>query len=494
MPSLEDVLLKSGAMTEAQLKIVRAEMERLGGSLDANILALGYLTEEALQRLLSQLFPGKAEADFRLEPEAEALSLVKAQAAREMEVVPQRVMGMKLYVLMHSPETMTQLEGAEGLDSFDLVAVGLNEVRLRYLLDQCYDAPREPRYVEIMDRLLAREVARSKEPRTRLDSLIGDPLAGLEEEWMAGVVVMEPGEPGRPEVSATPGPSRAPGASAESGSGKEPQAPGAPSEEEMMASLDRTDTEVVLLLDDDILIEVIEGEEPTQAVEATGAEGSASASLALEDAHESLAVEDFRAALDQTTSMDELPDLFFRFGVPHFKSVALFKVQSNMVMGWRGAGLGMVSEHIRGIVVPVQSDTFLARAIDQGIYTGQSEGSPVEDRILEQLGAPPDAHVITGGMQVANRPVLVVCCITEGEAPDPKVVSDFSQLCDLASETIFQLILERKKGKVVAGGSNKTDATKSAAKGAANQGKDATTHPPAKKKSPRKKSTRRKDS
>lgn len=398
MSSLEELLIASGAMTEAQLDIVRAEKVRKGGSLDTNILALGYLTEHALQRLLEQTFPRIPGTSLAAEPTPEALALLDAERSRALGAVPQRVEGRQLHVLMDDEATLTLLAEEPSLQAYELVPVAVNEVRLRFLQERLYGLPRDKRYVEIMDRLLARAAEKAAVPRSHSDFLIGDPLAGLEPEWMSGAILLE--------------------------SNVTPSSPGG-------------DPEAIPLLEQDLLLEATEGE-PSEWDEDTAARP-------LVEVHQALTVDGFGAALDATTSMDDLPEIFFRFGVPCFQSVALFKVQSNMVMGWRGAGLGIASDLIRGIVVPMQSDTFLGRAIESGVWVGQAAENPVEERIAEQLGASHDAQMVTGAVKVAGRPVLVVCGVTEGQAPDPRVVMDFARLCEQASETVLRLILARKQ-------------------------------------------------
>lgn len=419
MSSLEEHLIKSGAMTEAQLEIVRAEQGGQGGGLDTNILALGYLTEHALQRLLEQTFPQVPGTNFTLEPTPEAVALLDRERSKALGVLPQRLVGRQLHLLTLDPNVLASLTQVETLKGYDLVAVGVNEVRLRYLQERFHGIPREPRFVEIMDRLLARASEKAAAKASALDLLIGDPLAGLEPEWMAGATLM--------------------------GDGAQPTAQDG-------------DPEAIPLLEDELLIEITE--EGPRAEN----EDEDTAARPLTEAHEKLGIEGFRAALDATSSMDDLPAVFFRFGVTSFKSVALFKVQSNMVMGWRGAGLGIASDLIRGIVVPVQSDTFLARAIEGGVFVGRTDENPVEERVAEQLGASSDDHVVTGVVKVAARPVLVACGVTAGQAPDPQIVSDFTELCAQASETVLRLIMARKGAKTSADETPSTSKKKTAKK------------------------------
>jgi hypothetical protein len=260
-------------------------------------------------------------------------------------------------------------------------------------------------------------------------------MAGLEPDYLAGAEVIRPPEDGKAAGAGR--------AAASTLAATDTTPAGALAG----ASLDEDlDADMIPLLEDELLIEV-EEEEEEEGVEAESGDQT------LEEAHQSLAAEDFSTALDEVHSMEALPDIFFRFGVPYFKSVALFKVQGGMVMGWRGAGLGILSELIRGIVVPVQSDTFLARGIEEGPYAGPAGSNPVEERIAEQLGAGSKAQVVTAAVKLGERPVLVVCGLTDTEEdasatpPDPEVVTQLGQLCDQASQTVLRLIMERKQSK-----------------------------------------------
>ena len=229
-------------------------------------------------------------------------------------------------------------------------------------------------------------------------------MSGLDPEWMAGAVVVEKGS----------------------------QATGIGVDEDLVE-------EVIPILEDELLMEVTDEDELAAADEEEG-------TRSLEDDLTPLGPEEFQSALESVESMDALPDVFFRFGVNHFRSVALFKVQGGMVMGWRGAGLGIVSELIRGIVVPVQSDTFLARAVESGLYAGQAGANAVEERIAEQLGcAEGEVWVAAGAVKVGDRPVLVALGVTEDEKPEKELIAQLQQLTDMASQTVVRLIMARKK-------------------------------------------------
>ncbi|MFH2007829.1 MAG: hypothetical protein ABI333_14700 [bacterium] len=404
MSSLEDLLLDSGAMTKTQLAIVRDEQEKKGGSLDLNILALGYLTEHALQRIIEQLWNQVGQVDFEQAPTKGAIALLSEEQAQTVQAVPQSVLGQQLYVLVHDRQTVDRLAELDELTEYDIVPVGLNEVRLKYLLERCYNVPRSERDMEIMERLMKQAAAAKERHAAALDALIGDPMAGLEPGMLAGAIVVESPPP------------------------------------EPAATLEELDEDDIPILEDELLIEVVDEEEFDAGEESSG-------ERALEEDHQVMEVDDFEETLASAESMDALPDVFFRFGVPYFKSMAIFKVQGGMLHGWRGAGLGIVPEMIRGIVVPAQSDTFLAKGIEQGVYMGRGGSNAVEEGLTEQLGSTPDAHIVTGAIAVGDRPVMVVCGLTEEGEPGSSVADELKQLCQLASQTVVRLIMERKKAK-----------------------------------------------
>ncbi len=414
MSSLEDLLLESGAMTEAQVAIARDEQRIHGGSLDLNILALGFLTERAMQQLLAQRWDQVGKVDYTQDPTEGAIALLTARQAEEIGAVPQSKLGSQLYVLVHDPAAVDRLGELPELDELDIVPVGVNEVRLKMLLHRCYGIQPDPRVLEIMDRLASHSEAAAARRKAAADSLIGDPMAGLDEPWLAGAVVVD--APGDDLQEALP-------------VGTSP-----------LGEYGELREEDIPILEDELLIEVVDDDEGEDAaVDTTG--------RALEERKDALAAQDFQATLDALVGMDGLPEVFLRFGVPHFQSVALFKVQGGMLMGWRGAGLGIVPEMIRGIVVPTRSDTFLAKAIERSVHSSKGANNVVEERILEQLGCGEDASLVAASVKVGDRPVLVVAGASVGSEPDQEVLAELTHLCHLASQTVVRLIMERKKAR-----------------------------------------------
>lgn len=450
MPTLEAIILQSGAMTEAQIAAVREEQRLRGGGLDVNILALGYLTEPALQRLLSQLWPHPAEARYNRPPSDEAIALLARQQAAKLRVVPQSLTGHQLTVLVGDTGACEALRELNELADHDLICIATNEVRLCHYLELAYQVECSARYRQIMERLLKHERSAAQRTSSPRDSLIGDPMAGLEPDYLSGAILL-----------------------------KGPSAPAPVPAEEVL------DPDVIPLLDEELLIEMDEPEEET-----VGAVSEEEGTQSLEDGHEELVAQDFQSTLGELSSMEGIPDVFFRFGVPHFKSVAIFKVQSQMILGWKGAGLGMVSGLIRGIVVPMQSDTFLARGIQEGPYVGPAATNPVEERIAEQLGADRTDHVAAAAVTVGERPVLVICGLSNGPPPPSAAVTrELGQLCELASKTVLRLIMERKRAKSTATPSGDPPAEASAEPSA-----EPSTEPttPQKKKTPKKKTPKKK--
>ncbi len=411
MSSLEELLLESGAMTEAQVAIVRDDQRIHGGSLDLSILALGFLTENALQQLLALLWNQEGKVDFEQAPTARAVELLTAEKAADIGAVPQSLLGEQLYVLVHDTGAVDQLGELEELAQYDIIPVGVNEVRLNYLLDRFYKIPRTTRMTQIMDRLMSQADAAKARRHAHTDPLIGDPMAGLDEPWLAGAIIVE--------------------------SPVENLAATIPNGLSPAETLDEDD---IPILEDELLIEIVEDDEEPD-------EGDTEPERTLEEAQEPLSPEQFQNTLDAVQTMDALPEVFFRFGVGTFKSVALFKVQGGMLKGWRGAGLGMVPETIRAIEVPVQSDTFLAKGIQESVYSAQGGSNAVEEQITEQLGCAKDAFLVSATVKVGERPVLVVCAISEQKTPDTTVLDQLSHLCHLSSQTVVRLIMERKKAK-----------------------------------------------
>ena len=389
---LRATLLESGVMNEAQILLAEADQAAHGGGLDTAILALGYLTEAALQRLISRVW-GQSGSDAYLgDPSPEAMALLTAEEASQHRSVPLRIEGKTVHVLAREPAALEALRRLPGLAGRTLTGVPVNEVRLHHLLERGYALPRNPREIEIMDRLMMQAVATRRPALGELDSLLGDPLAGLDPGYLAGAVVI------RPEAA-------------------EP-----------------LEADVIPLLEDEFLTEITE-EEPATVVDGEVEPAAERAPLGRDG---------FEMALSGLASMDALPEIFFRFSQRHFRTFAIFKVQSGMLMGWRGVGAQLVPAVLRGVVVPTGSDTFLARAIQHGTYSGQAGANAVERGIAAHLGGSETAHVTSCALKVGDRPVLVVCGLSEEKVPDVAVL-DLEKLSGLASQAVLQMIRAKKK-------------------------------------------------
>jgi hypothetical protein len=380
-------------MNEAQIRLAEAEQAAHGGSLDTAILALGYLTEAALQRLLARVWGVSGSDAYLVDPTPEAAALISAAEAARHRALPQRIDGKTVHVLARDPTALDALRHLPAFSGRMLVGVPVNEVRLSHHLDRCFSVLRSQREIEIMDRLMMQAVATARPGLGELDPLIGDPLAGLDPGFLAGAVVV-----------------RAPEA--------EP-----------------LDPDVIPLLEDELLTEITE-EEPTTETEGEPEAAAARAPLARDE---------FESALTGLGSMDALPDIYFRFSQRHFPTFALFKVQSGMLMGWRGVGEKLVPAVLRGVVVPVGSDTFLARAIQHGTHVGQAGANAVEREIATHLGGDATAWVTACSLKVGDRPVLVVCGLSADKPADVAVL-DLEKLSSLASHAVLQMIRAKKKG------------------------------------------------
>jgi hypothetical protein len=163
VPRLGDILIARGATTQAQLRAAIENQVIFGGRLGTNLLELGAVTEEALADALSQ-FHGVpvVHGDMALEPKV--LALLRPELVDRLEVIPRRLDGKRLEVLVADPRDLAKLDEVAFATGKQVRPVVVPEARLWALLQRHYGIERQLRGIVLGEDAVARVRAPSRTP------------------------------------------------------------------------------------------------------------------------------------------------------------------------------------------------------------------------------------------------------------------------------------------------------------------------------------------
>jgi type II secretory ATPase GspE/PulE/Tfp pilus assembly ATPase PilB-like protein len=135
---LGDALLKTGAITQAQLDQALAQQRTTGALLGQILLSLNFITEETLARALAR----EAGVPFvmvnGIRPPADAVALVPEPFARKHMLAPLALKGKALEVLQANPFDVLALDSLGRLIGRPIVASCGTAEDVRNLLERCY--------------------------------------------------------------------------------------------------------------------------------------------------------------------------------------------------------------------------------------------------------------------------------------------------------------------------------------------------------------------
>jgi type II secretory ATPase GspE/PulE/Tfp pilus assembly ATPase PilB-like protein len=135
---LGDVLLKTGAITQAQLEQALAQQRTSGALLGEILLSLNFITEETLARALAQEAGVPFVAVNGLKAEPAAVALVPEQFARKHMLAPLTIKGPSLEVLLANPFDVLALDDLRRLVDRPIIASCGTTGEVRNLLERCY--------------------------------------------------------------------------------------------------------------------------------------------------------------------------------------------------------------------------------------------------------------------------------------------------------------------------------------------------------------------
>jgi hypothetical protein len=377
-------LLHRGVCSRELLERATRHTAVYGGRLGTNLVELGYLDIEEVERHLAAfLCVAQAPATWIEAPAVDALAAVPRELVRKLGVLPLRLEGRLLHVAMLDPHASLQRDELGRASGFGIRPYAIAEVRLIALLEHYYGIPGPLRIAE--EAATGPDSARGTGPaavEAEGEELIDEEtFAELHADWQLTSTEQDAGSEEPSETA--------------------PPVPAGVSEEETH-------------------------DEPG------GAPATRADAAALE------------AELLHAPDRDAVAGFALRLARIHVDAAALFVVRGGIVSGFRGDGEG-VPEGIDGIMVPVDLESVLTRAASSGETCRARPETGTDRRILRALGREDVREVLVHPIRIQHHLVNLLYADAGPEPLAETSVVALGALCGLVSRAYARLVLERKK-------------------------------------------------
>jgi hypothetical protein len=402
---LIDIMLKNGLLLQAQRETIISTHFRHGIDIDILLLKYNLISENTLQNYLQHNYGMESVVDPYSFPEDLAVNCLKEEDAIKYRAIPQTLKDGSISILMVPPYDANAIEELGKLTGNYVVPGIICPLRFKFLLELVYGIK-----MDNDERALALRVLEGVGPERTLffkpEIALFDPFSGSLEDMK----------------------------------NKDPINLGKlPFKEQTLSILDdvRQEMEDLLLTELPLFIE----ENPLLKTKSS----SDMNSRTLTGAFNALTSDNMGAALKAVKTRDDLPDIFFGFAARAMRTIAIFSCVENFIMGWTGSGLGLLPQHIEGIIVPEDHGSFLSDLINEDVFMGKVEKTAVNKRIVSLIGGDIEDDIILGcAVMLKERPVLVVAGILDDEslADDEKAV--LRELSLSVASTIISLIRKKK--------------------------------------------------
>lgn len=377
-------LLYRGVCSRELLECATRHTAVYGGRLGTNLVELGYLDIEELERQLAAfLCVTQAPVTWIEAPAADALAAVPRELVKKLGALPLRLEGRLLHVAMLDPHASLQRDELGRATGFGIRPYAIAEVRLIALLEHYYGIPGPLRIAEEAATGLGspRETGPAAVEAEGEELIDEETFARLHADW---------------QLTSTEQ-----GAGSEEPSETAPPVPAGASEEE-------------------------KHDEPG------GAPATRADAAALE------------AELLHAPDRDAVARFALRLARIHVDAAALFVVRAGIVSGFRGDGEA-VPEGIDGIMVPVDLESVLTRAAASGETCRARPEAGTDRRILRALGREDVREVLVHPICIQHHLVNLLYADAGPEPLAETSVVALGALCGLVSRAYARLVLERKK-------------------------------------------------
>jgi hypothetical protein len=345
-PKLGEVLVQMGACSARDVEDALQNQVILGGTIGTNLLEVGAVTEAQLAAALGQVH-GLPSLHGEIAVDPDAARLVTRELVERTEVVPLRVEGRRLVVLVANPAALQAFDEVAFATGKQLVLFVAAEVRVWGLMRRIYGVDRQLRGIELEPEALPKRPAAPETAVKAAPAVQGDLMSeeAFEEMYERRV-------PGPNDTTL------------------------GPTAEALLVEED--------LPEIDLVEEVVEPpatlEPPEPIVEPPP--------LTFGEASMLLAGVGDRKAIAQT---------LLRFARSKFKRAVLLTVHGRVARGWEGLGEGLTPQRVHGLQVKLgEPGVFETVVAARAHYLGPMLKTEQNLRYLKALGggAPRSVFVI----------------------------------------------------------------------------------------------------
>jgi hypothetical protein len=162
---------------------------------------------------------------------------------------------------------------------------------------------------------------------------------------------------------------------------------------------------------------------------------------------EPLSLEQARALMKEITEHDRLGRLIIDFASAFFARTVLLAIRKGFLTGWRGAGEGISSELVKGLLLPLDTPSIFRKVRETGSdYFGPLFPSAVNELFISALGKIRPARVVVIPLTVQHKPLAMLYGDCGHEAAFVRDLSPLHLLLLEAAKKLEELII-RKKSK-----------------------------------------------
>ena len=183
---LGELMVREGMVKPAQVEEALEAQVLHGGRRGTNLVERGSLTEEQLARALGRQHQVLC-AHGTIVPSSEALALLPAKVADDKDVLPVRLQGHALYLLVIDPDDIEARDHVARVTGRRVVPVVVPEFRMAQLLRRYCKAFRPVREIDLESIRRRREEARKKAQTPRDDLISEEEFQSLYAEAVSGV-------------------------------------------------------------------------------------------------------------------------------------------------------------------------------------------------------------------------------------------------------------------------------------------------------------------
>jgi len=133
-------LLEAGLIDEVARSRALQQQKNVGGSVLANLVKIGAISEESLLEFLARLY-STPPADLKsYEPDPSLTKLIPGDVATKFQALPLSRTGRKLVVAMVNPSNLFAIDDIKFITGFEVEPHVATESQLKRALDRAYDS------------------------------------------------------------------------------------------------------------------------------------------------------------------------------------------------------------------------------------------------------------------------------------------------------------------------------------------------------------------